>query len=79
MRDSAAYVSRARGNGGSFIRIEDPGPKDNQLTAIDGFDISGYAQAIFRDHWESQRFEITNNHIHNNRCANNSLAGAGLR
>jgi hypothetical protein len=78
VRDSAVYVSRARGNGGSFVRIEDPGPKGNQLTAIDGFDISGYAQAIFRDVYYSQRFDITNNHIHNNRCANNELAGAGF-
>ena len=46
VRDSAAYVSKATGRGGSFIRIEDPGPKGNQLTAIDGFDISGYSQAI---------------------------------
>ena len=42
VRDSAAYVSKAKGKGGSFLRIEDPGPKDGQLTAIDGFEISGY-------------------------------------
>ena len=51
VRDSAAYVTKATGRGGSFIRIEDPGPKGNQLTAIDGFDISGYSQAIFRDYY----------------------------
>ena len=31
VRDSAAYVTKATGRGGSFIRIEDPGPKGNQL------------------------------------------------
>ena len=66
------------GRGGSFIRIEDPGPKGNQLTVIDGFDISGYSQAIFRDYYELQRFDITNNHIHDNRCANDELVGAGF-
>jgi len=78
IRDSATYVTKAVGRGGSFIRIEDPGPKGNQLTAIDGFDISGYSQAIFRDHWESQRFDITNNHIHDNKCADDSLVGGGF-
>ena len=78
VRDSATYVSKATGRGGSFIRIEDPGPKGNQLTVIDGFDISGYSQAIFRDYYESQRFDITNNHIHDNRCANDELVGAGF-
>ena len=78
VRDSASYVSKATGRGGSFIRIEDPGPKGNQLTVIDGFDISGYSQAIFRDYYESQRFDITNNHIHDNRCANDELVGAGF-
>jgi hypothetical protein len=78
VRDSAAYVTRATGRSGSFIRIEDPGPKGSQRTAIDGFDISGYSQAIFRDYYESQRFDITNNHIHDNKCASNELAGAGF-
>ena len=79
VRDSAAYVTKATGRGGSFIRIEDPGPKGNQLTVIDGFDISGYSQAIFRDYYELQRFDITNNHIHDNKCASdNELAGAGF-
>ena len=78
VRDSAAYVTKATGRGGSFIRIEDPGPKGNQLTAIDGFDISGYSQAIFRDYYESQRFDITNNYIHDNKCAKSDLMGAGF-
>jgi hypothetical protein len=78
VRDSAAYVSKATGRGGSFIRIEDPGPKGNQRTVIDGFEISGYSQAIFRDYYESQRFDITNNYIHDNRCASNELVGAGF-
>ena len=77
-RDSAAYVSKAVGKAGSFIRIVDPGPTKGQLTAIDGFEISGYSQAIVRDHWESQSFEVTNNFIHDNKCADQSLAGAGV-
>ncbi|MGE3832002.1 MAG: right-handed parallel beta-helix repeat-containing protein, partial [Parvibaculaceae bacterium] len=77
VRDSALYVTKATGKGGSFIRIEDPAPRDNQLTAIDGFDISGYAQAIYRDVYYSQRFDITNNHIHDNVC-DDSLVGAGF-
>ena len=79
VRDSALYISKAQGNGtGSFIRIEDPGPTDNQLTAIDGFEITGYSQAIYRDFYISQRFNITNNYIHDNVCAEPSLAGAGF-
>src|SRR6185312_3613770 len=69
VRDSAKYVSKAQGKGGSFIRIVDPGPKAGQLTAIDGFEIVGYSQAIFRDYYESQRFDVTNNFIHDNICA----------
>ena len=78
VRDSAKHISKVVGRGGSFIRIEDPGPKGNQRTVIDGFDISGYSQAIFRDFYESQRFDITNNHIHDNKCANDTLFGAGF-
>ncbi|MEQ1929868.1 MAG: right-handed parallel beta-helix repeat-containing protein [Parvularculaceae bacterium] len=78
VRDSGAHVSRAQGRGGSFIRIEDPAPKGNDLVAIDGFEITGYAQAIVRDHWESQRFEISNNLIHDNTCKDQTLAGAGF-
>ena len=76
VRDSAEYVSKAKGKGGSFIRIVDPGPQ-GKLTAIDGFDISGYSQAIVREFYESQRFDVTNNYIHDNVCADQSLAGAG--
>ena len=78
VRDSALYVSKARGNSGSFIRIEDPGPSGNQLTAIDGFEITGYSQAIYRDIFYSQRFDLTNNFIHDNVCANPALVGAGF-
>jgi Right handed beta helix region len=77
VRDSAAHVSKAAGHGGSFVGIGDPGPAGDQLTAIDGFEITGYSQAIVRDYWESQRFDLTNNHIHDNVCADQSLAGAG--
>lgn len=78
VRDSAAYVSKAQGKGGSFLRIEDPGPKGDQLTAIDGFEIAGYAQAIVREYYEPQRFDLTNNHIHDNNCQNDKLVGAAF-
>jgi hypothetical protein len=78
VRDSATYVSKAQGRGGSFIRYEDPAPKGNQLTVIDGFEITGYSQAILRDVYYSQKFDITNNNIHDNICADQSLAGAGF-
>jgi hypothetical protein len=79
VRDSAAYVSKAVGKGGSFFCVdENAGPNKNKLTAIDGFDISGHSQAILRDYWESQLFDVTNNFIHDNVCADQSLAGAGV-
>lgn len=78
VRDSAKFVSKATGRGGSFIRYEDPAPRDGQLTVIDGFEITGYSQAVYRDFYESQRFDITNNYIHDNTCADQSLAGAGF-
>jgi len=78
VRDSATYVSKALGKGGSFIRIEDPGPTEGQLTAIDGFEITGYAQAIYRNIYYSQRFDLTNNYIHNNNCKNTALIGGGF-
>jgi hypothetical protein len=78
-RDSATFITRAVGNGrGSFIRYEDPAPKGDARTVIDGFDISGYSQAIVREHYESQRFDVSNNHIHDNRCVDDKLAGGGL-
>lgn len=78
VRDSAEYLSRAEGSGGSFVRIEDPGPTGNQLTAVDGFEITGYSQAIVRDYFLSQRFAITNNFIHDNTCSEPGLNGAGF-
>ena len=78
VRDSAAYVSKAVGKGGSFLRIDDPGPKAGELTAIDGFEITGYSQAIVRDVYYSQHFDITNNYIHDNTCSDETLAGAGF-
>src|SRR5262249_12063408 len=54
VRDSAKHITKAVGRGGSFIRIEDPAPKGSQRTVIDGFDISGYSQAIVREFYESQ-------------------------
>jgi hypothetical protein len=78
VRDSATFVSKAKGSGGSFVRIEDPGPASDELTAIDGFEMSGYSQAVYRDIWYSQRFNLTNNFIHDNVCADSPLAGAGF-
>jgi hypothetical protein len=77
VRDSATYVSKAVGRGGSFLRIEDLGPVKG-LTAVDGFEITGYSQGIVREFYESQRFDVTNNFIHDNVCAGPSLAGAGV-
>ena len=37
-----------------------------------------YSQAIYRDYYESQRFDITNNVIHDNVCADQSFVGAGF-
>jgi hypothetical protein len=80
VRDSAAYVSRAQGNGGgSFVAFKDVAPAgDDKLVVIDGFEITGYSQAIMREFWESQRFDLTNNFIHGNTCADESLAGASF-
>lgn len=80
VRDSAAFVSMAQGDGkGSFLRIAgDTGPSGDVLTAIDGFEITGYSQAILRDYWEPQRFDITNNHIHDNTCETQELNGAAF-
>ncbi len=78
VRDSAAFVSRAQGKGGSFLAFRDPAPTGDNLVAVDGFEITGYAQAIVREYYEPQRFDITNNFIHGNSCADNSLVGAGF-
>ena len=78
MRDLPPPTSPTGSGGGSFIRIEDLGPKGNQRTVIDGFEISGYSQAIFRDDYQSQRFDITNNYIHDNTCDKAELMGAGF-
>jgi hypothetical protein len=77
VRDSARYLSKAVGRGGSFIRYEDPGP-NGKYSAIDGFDISGYSQAVYRDIYYSQKFDLTNNYIHDNKCENDTLVGAGF-
>ena len=79
VRDSAAYVSKAQGqSSGSFLRIDDPAPKGDQLTAVDGFEITGYSQGIVREFYELQKFDITNNHVHGNKCTDNQLAGGGF-
>ena len=77
VRDSAKFVSHAKGKGsGSFLRIQDPGPATG-LTAVDGFEISGYSQAIVRDFYVPQRFDLTNNYIHDNKCSDpNAFGGA---
>ncbi len=79
VRESSRYVSKAQGGGsGSFLRIEDPGPTEGQLTAVDGFEITRYSQAIYRDIYYSQRFDITNNFIHDNTCSAAGLNGGGV-
>ena len=79
VRDSALYVSKAQGAGGSFVKIVDPGPTGTQLTAVDGFEITGYSQAIVRDFYISQRFNITNNYIHDNVCRQANSPAPALR
>jgi len=78
VRDSAAFVSLAKGTGGSFVRIEGAGAGADKLVAVDGFEITGYAQAIYGDFANPQRLDLTNNFIHDNRCNDPSLAGAGF-
>lgn len=79
VRNSATYISKAQGKGGgSFLKIVDPGPPADALTVIDGFEITGYSQAIVRDYWEPQRFDITNNFIHDNTCTNQELTGSAF-
>jgi hypothetical protein len=79
IRDSSLYVSKAQGSGsGSFVRITDPGPTAGQLTAVDGFEITGYAQAILRDIYYAQNFDLTNNYIHDNTCASAGDNGAAF-
>ncbi len=80
VRDSAAYVSRAQGDGtGSFVRIEgEMAPRDDELTAIDGFEITGYERGVVRTTYFTQRFALTNNYIHDNRCPPGRELGAGF-
>ena len=79
VRDSAAYVSRVEGGGtGSFYQASDPAPKDDELVAIDGFDVSGYAQAISRSTYFMGRIDITNNTFHDNSCNDPALIGAAF-
>lgn len=78
VRDSARFVSKAAGRGGSFILIQDDGPQGDQRMTVDGFEITGYARAIVREFYVSGRFDITNNHIHGNTCTDPAAAGAGF-
>jgi hypothetical protein len=80
VRDSSRYVTRAEGDGtNTFLRIEgDVAPGEGELTAIDGFEITGYSQAIVRDTYFGQRFDITNNFIHDNTCTSTALVGGGF-
>ena len=78
VRDSAKFVSKAVGRGGSFILMQDPAPQGEQRTVIDGFEITGYARAIVRDFYIAGRFDITNNYIHDNVCTDPAAAGAGF-
>jgi hypothetical protein len=80
VRDSSVYVSRAQGDGsGSFVRIEgENAPRDAELTAIDGFEITGYERGVVRTTYFSQRFALTNNYIHDNRCPAGRGFGGGF-
>lgn len=76
VRDSSVYVTKAQGDGtGSFVRIVDPAPTAAQLTAIDGFEITGYSQGIYRDVFYAQKLDITNNYIHDNACQGGGNGG----
>lgn len=80
VRDSAAYVSRAQGDGtGAFVTIEgDVAPGVGQLTAIDGFEITGYERGVMRATYFTQRFELTNDYIHDNHCTGDRAFGGGF-
>ncbi len=79
VRDSAAYVSRAQGSGaGAFFTIRDEGPTEGQLTAIDGFEITGWSQGVVRNVYYPQRFDLTNNFIHDNTCAEDQPVGGAF-
>ncbi|HUQ01723.1 MAG TPA: right-handed parallel beta-helix repeat-containing protein [Kofleriaceae bacterium] len=79
-RDSSRFVSRAQGDGtGSFVRIDgEDAPRDAELTAIDGFEITGYERGVVRATYFSQRFALTNNYIHDNRCPAGRELGGGF-
>ena len=78
-RDSAQYTTKMQGNGSNtFFRIVDPGPPEGSFTAIDGFEITGYSQGIVRNHYYAQRLDVTNNDIHDNTCASDTLVGGGF-
>ena len=79
VRDSALYVTKAQGSGSdTFLRIVDPGPTAGQLTAIDGFEITGYSQGIVRDIFYAQRLDITNDFIHDNTCTGGGDVGGAF-
>jgi hypothetical protein len=76
VRDSSRFVTKALGDGSNtFLLIDNEGPKDGELTAVDGFEITGYAQAVVRDIYYAQRFDLTNNHIHDNACLPGAFGG----
>lgn len=78
VRDSARFISKAQGRGGTFILFQDPAPQGENRVVIDGFEITGYARAIVRDFYVTGRFDITNNYIHDNDCKDNALVGAAF-
>ena len=80
VRDSARYVTHARrATAAPSSASSIPARRADQLTAIDGFEITGYSQAIVRDFYYSQRFDITNNYIHDNACADDDAGRRRLR
>ena len=79
VRDSSVYVSKAQGDGANvFFQVLDEGPTEGQLTAIEGFEITGYSQGVVRAVYYGQRFDLTDNYIHDNVCAQPGLVGGGF-
>ena len=74
LRRATSPRRRGAADRSSASRI--PGPRATSCTAIDGFEITGYSQAIVRDIYYVQRFDITNNHIHGNRCPDPATSGS---
>lgn len=79
LRDSASYRTKAQGNGsGAFFSASGDNVAKGKQSAIDGFEITGYAQAIVRNTYFSQSFDVTNNFIHDNDCGRADAIGGAV-